>query len=84
MTREEFITKYGDVEVKFSSYYKFTFVFASRLDNGDYIRVEVGGNSDDIYRYEVACDSEQSIASLDPYSGGVYRDGNEVEGFYDY
>lgn len=84
MTREEFISKYGHVAVKFASYYKFTFVFAAKLDNGDYIRVEVGGCSDDIYRFEVTAESDETIAGLDPYAGSVFRNGEEVEGYYDY
>lgn len=84
LSREQFIEKYGVIKVKFSSYYKFTFVFAARLDNGDYIRVEVGANSDDIYRLEVYADTECTIRNLDPYAGSVWRTGKEVESFYDY
>lgn len=84
MTREEFVEKYGDVTVKFSSYYKFTFTFSGVLANGDRIMVDVGGNSDDIYRMEVSADSEEAIAKLDAYSGSVWHKGKEVESFYDY
>jgi hypothetical protein len=34
MTRAEFYAKYGDVEVTFSSYYKFTFTYAATLPDG--------------------------------------------------
>lgn len=84
MTKEEFIEKYGAVKVKFSSYYKFSFTFAGILDNGYMIMVSVGGNSDDIYRMEVIADFEETVESLDPYTGGVLNNGIEVEGFYDY
>lgn len=84
MTRDDFIDEYGDVAVTFSSYYKFTFTFAGSLENGDKITVDVGGNSDEIYRFEVSPDQVRSVAELDPYAGSVWHDGEEVEGFYDY
>lgn len=84
MTKEEFMAKYGDIEVKFSSYYKFSFVFSGVLDNGNKISVEVGGNSDDIYRLEVVANLPETIASLNPNSGTVWYDGEIVESFYDY
>lgn len=84
MTKEEFIEKYGSVKVKFSSYYKFSFVFAGMVDADKMVVVSVGGNSDDIYRMEVGAGVEETIASLDPISGDVWEDGVAVESFYDY
>jgi len=46
MTRDEFIAKYKDAEVTFSSYYKYTFVFSGHTSDGNAIAVHVGGNSD--------------------------------------
>lgn len=84
MTREEFYEKYGDVKVRFSHYYKFTFTFAAVLPDGNKLTCDFGGNANDIYRYDVDATVEVSIASLEPYAGSVFRDGKEVEGFYDY
>jgi hypothetical protein len=85
MTREEFYTKYGDVKVKFTSYYKYTFTYAAELDNGYHIFVGYGGNSDEIYRFGVAFNSEETIKSLCPYEGRVTDNkGVEVESFFDY
>lgn len=79
-----FMAKYGDVKVKFSSYYKFAFFFEATLENGDIITVSVGGNSDDIYRFEVIADREETVKELEPYSGTIYRNGEVIESFYNY
>ena len=86
MTKDEFLQKYGDVKVKFESYYKYSFTFKGTLPNGDLINVSVGGGSEEIYRLEVGTE-EQTIRSLDPVSGDVYHsNGNNVpyDSFYEY
>ena len=85
MTRAEFMEKYRDAKVKFSSYYKYTFTFTGSLPGGDRIVVEVGGDSDDIYKMEVVPDYEETVASLEPIGGAVYStNGTVVDSFYDY
>jgi hypothetical protein len=84
MTREEFYAKYGEVMVKFSSYYKFTFNYTATLPDGKTLTCGYGGNSGDIYRHEVNVDSYDMIKHLQPYTGSVDENGVEVEGFYDY
>ncbi|QGT54414.1 hypothetical protein b3_0170 [Synechococcus phage B3] len=85
MTKDEFYEKYGQVKVKFSSYYKYTFTFEGTLDAGGRIVVESGGCSDDIYKFEVVSDSEETVASVFPYAGTIYgKDNKEIESFYDY
>lgn len=85
ISSKEFMEKYGNVMVKFSSYYKFTFTFRGEAENGKkLVVVKVGGNSDDIYRQEVSNDSIESVNNLQPYSGSVYEDGKETEHFYCY
>ena len=87
MTREEMLQKYGDVAVKFSSYYKYTFYYAADLPDGGRILVGVGRNSDDIYRFNVANDESVPIKHLDmePYTVDVFdKDGKRVDDFYDY
>ena len=69
MTREEFYAKYGDVEVTFSSYYKFAFTYAATLPDGKRLTVGFGGNSDDIYRHEVTATSVENVSQLQPYTG---------------
>ena len=84
MTRAEFYAKYGDVEVTFSSYYKYTFTYAASLPDGKRLTVGYGGNSDDIYRLEVSTSCAEKVSSLQPHTGAVYEGTEEVEGFYDY
>jgi len=64
MTRKEFYEKYGDVKVKFSSYYKYTFTYTGTLPDGGRISVDYGANADDIYRFEVGADCEEIIKFL--------------------
>ena len=61
MTYDEFIDEYGDKKVKFHSYYKYSFTFSD-----GFLSVGVGGDHNDIYRFEVAADEEYSVASLEP------------------
>jgi len=85
MTTEEFVQKYGDVKVKFSSYYKYTFDYTGDLPKGGKISVGVGGSGDDIYKFEVVADIERTISSLRPYTGVVLDvDGKVIDEFYDY
>lgn len=84
MTRAEFYAKYGDVEVTFSSYYKYTFTYAATLLDGKRLTVGYGGSSDEIYRHEVTTSCAVKVSSLCPYMGAVYEGTEELEGFYDY
>lgn len=84
MTRQEFYEKYGNVEVRFSSYYKYTFTYAADLPDGKHLTCGCGGNADDIYRLSVYADDSATVGDLEPFEGGVYENGREVEGFYDY
>ena len=85
MTRQEFYEKYGNVKVKFSYYYKYTFFYAATLQDGTRLLCGYGTNADDIYQHEVCVDDEETVISLQPYEGAVYnKDGREIEGFCDY
>jgi len=84
MTRAEFYAKYGEVEVTFVRYYKYTFTYAATLPDGKRLTVEYGGNSDEIYRHEVVSICAERISQLQPYAGAVYDGSDELEGFYDY
>lgn len=84
MTKADFIQKYGQVKVKFSSYHEFVFTFVGVTDDGNRVVVQYGGNSDDIYRMEVAVDCEENMQCLDPFGGDVYAPDNEIlDNFYD-
>lgn len=83
MTREEFYAKYGDVEVMFTSFYKFTFNYCATLPDNRRLNVSYGGNAE-IYRHEVFASEPIKIKDLQPYAGWIYDGLNEVESFYDY
>jgi hypothetical protein len=84
-TREDFIATYGDVPLTFSSYYKYTFEFTGSASDGARVTASVGGNSDDIYRYEASRDSVITVRDGDMvYAAYAYIDGKEVASFYDY
>ena len=84
MTRADFYSKYGDVQVTFSSYYKYTFTYSATLPDGRRLTVGYGGDSDEIYRHEVARDDLEVVKQLQPYAGAVYEGTDVVEEFYDY
>lgn len=80
MNKQGFIGKYGDELVCFSSYYKYMFTFEGELSTGETISVSVGGNSDDIYRFEVSS-SPVKISDLDIEYGGLYANGKTILSF---
>ena len=67
--RGEFYEKYKDVSFKFLSYYKFTFTYRGFTDDGEEVKIGVGGTADDIYRESVSADDVCSILYLMPYKG---------------
>lgn len=49
MDDEETFDKYGDVPLNFSHYYNFVFIYKSaKLDNGDQIYLQLGGNMEKV------------------------------------
>ena len=77
--REEFYEKYKDVNFKFLSYYKFTFTYRGFTDDGEEVKIGVGGIADYIYRESVSVDSVYDIVELQPYQGE-----SDSVTFYDY
>jgi hypothetical protein len=84
MTRTEFYEKYGEVLVTFSSYYKYTFTYRAELPDGQALTVGYGGQADEIYRFDVAPNVPVKVIDLYPYCGSIYKNGKEIEGFYDF
>ena len=83
MTSKEFFEKYGEVKVKFDHYYKYTFHYVADLPDGSKLTCAYGGDSDDIYRFDVEANKEITVAHLLPYKGLVYIDDKEIEWFED-
>lgn len=82
MKYEDFIEKYGDIVVTFSSYYKYCFRYAAVLENSNRLIVEIGGDTTDIYRMEVYNNESLTIRDLEPISGWLNdKDGVLLETF---
>ena len=83
LSREQFYEKYGRIEVKFNSYYKFDFIFVGETPEGYKISVSYGGNAEEIYRYELSYNQTGTVESIEPYTGVVYdKTGRDVDSFY--
>ncbi len=80
MTEKEFLEKYGEVEVMFESYYKFTFNFGGLTNEGANLTVYVGGDYDQIYGLSVQPDHYYKVKDL-PYVIG-FRDDDFEDGKY--
>ncbi|RLG57456.1 MAG: hypothetical protein DRN95_05510 [Candidatus Hydrothermarchaeota archaeon] len=63
---EKVLEKYGDAKVKFSSYYKYTFTFRGKTEDGREIVCRVGWTADDIYRFGVNAEEEITVRDLHP------------------
>ena len=71
ITKKEFIEKYGDIKLRFSYYYKYTFHFVSEDIKG--LIGYIGGCSDDIYRTSISYNEEIRLEDLEYASdGNVY------------
>jgi hypothetical protein len=79
LTEQEFIEKYGDVGVTFSSYYKYTFHFEGKVDETKAISLSVGGSSGDIYKLDVEADFKYSVKQLGFSYAEVKEDGKVVD-----
>ena len=66
---KEFYEKYKDVNFKFLSYYKFTFTYRGFTDDGEEVKIGVGGTANEIYRESVTADNVYNILFLMPYQG---------------
>ena len=86
MTREEFLEKYGEVEVKFDKYYKYSFTYTGVVDDEEGILIEVsfGGDAGDIYRETVEAGIAMKVGDLWPNWGKVTKMGEEVDKFSDF
>lgn len=49
----EVVSKYADVPLVFSHYYKYTFYFRGKADDGVEIIASLGGAAEEIYKEEV-------------------------------
>ena len=80
---DEILEKFGETEMEFSSYYKFSFSFVGETKNGEHVSASVGGDSSDIYKITV--DTEKvKLDDLYPSSIEVTKDGKTIASWNDW
>lgn len=85
LTREEFYERYGNLSVKFASYYKYAFKYVGVAEDGVVVTCYYGGNSSDIYRYNVEADSTETVGGVFGWIQIVVMDGeNEIYSEYNW
>lgn len=61
LTYEEMEEKYGEVDVVFTSYYKYSFTFRNEDMK---LTVIAGGTADDVYRFTVVAGEQYKVMGL--------------------
>jgi hypothetical protein len=62
MSDEKAMELYGDVPLLFLSYYKYSFSFSGKADDGAMVYMYLGGSSGDIYRLDVERETPQTLS----------------------
>ena len=86
ITRKEFNELYGDVEVKFNSYYKYTFEFRGQTDDFKTVSISFGGGADDIYKEQIEAGEKVKVKDIEGMYATVYEDddcANVVHSYYE-
>jgi len=73
MNRTEALEKYGAKQVKFASYYKYSFTFI-----GEGLTICVGGDVHDIYRLNVHVDKAYTVVTLMEEGAVTIWEGDEL------
>jgi len=73
MTKEDILKKYGNVELKFRHYYKYTFMFKGETPEGEVVYANVGGAADEIYRLDLDYNETGTISNLEPCTISVMK-----------
>lgn len=79
MTKEQFIEKYGDLKMVFTSFHKFSFFYQGFPEDGGILVVaKIGGDSSDIYEFNAT--PKMQLSELFEQCGEVYASNanNEV------
>ena len=80
MTKKQIMEKYGDVPLDFVSYYKYEFAFVGKAPDGARVGMTYGGDSNDIYKYEVSASKTVTLREYanDYCHAAVTKDGTEL------
>jgi hypothetical protein len=62
MEYSQVLEKYGEVELEFSSYYKYSFTYVGETEEGEKVKAVAGGNKNSVYRQEF--NAEETVQSL--------------------
>ena len=81
MNKGEIIRKYGDVKLKFKYYYKYSFYYEGKAPDGAVVCASYGGDSEDIYKFRVDVDEEETLDILYPDFCSIVKDGVEIGSF---
>jgi hypothetical protein len=65
MERKEAMEKYGDVPCFFKSYYKYTFTFVGKAEDGTAVQFALGGCADDIYKTNIKAGDPYTVNATD-------------------
>lgn len=83
LSTQEFLEKYGDVQVSFNGATTYFVWFIGLTPEGH--RLEISVRGDEIWRYDVNSNKLYSTSSVAPSSGVVWNKlGDEVDSFYEY
>ena len=80
LTQKQFIEQYGEVQVIFTRYYKYSFFFEGEIEN-KLIRLIVGGSSDDIYRFWIESNKRYKVSELDASFASIQEAGKTIAEF---
>lgn len=80
LSKSEFLEKYGEVYVKFSSYFKHTFYFEGQKQE-QYLDISVGGEADDIFWLNVSVNANYKVKNL-PIEKATITENNQVVASY--
>lgn len=82
ITIDEVVKRYKDTELKFSSYYKFSFTFIGVAEDGVKIVATIGGDSSNIYREEIFNNETRKLGDIvSDWSYVCLNDKNDEEIF---
>jgi len=83
MTLEQVNEKFKDTKIKFNSYYKYTFYFSGVTEDGYQVLCSFGGDSDDIYRFDVDT-NELSFSNTNEWNSVTIKDSKGETVFNEY
>lgn len=80
MNNKEFLAEYGDLDVAFESYYKFTFTYSALLEDGSKLVIDAGDIDGDVYRDSFS--AVEKVKGMELKGARIYK-GKDVEWILD-